>query len=131
MDKNKVTREGFRHILLGETDSLNVTFPASPCPYPSGPAAVGSEISYRGDTTPVGGVSVTEARLQRVLNRAAYEENVRRAAGSALTYGTQEEECEPYWEQEGQVAGKGAVETIGTESCFVACLNTRRVGQGK
>ena len=30
------------------------------------------------------------ARLQRVLNQAAYEENMRRAAGSALTYGVPE-----------------------------------------
>eukprot|EP00752_Nemacystus_decipiens_P009109 g8133.t1 len=86
MDRNKTTRQGFRRLLLEATDSLPVTFPASPCPYPAGPLGPASDISYTGDTTPVGGVSVTGARLQRVLNRAAYEDNVRRgAAGSAMT----------------------------------------------
>lgn len=94
MDRNKVSREGFRRILLEATDSLHVTFPASPCPYPAGPVTPTSHVSYGGDSTPVGGVSVSGAKLQRVLNRAAYEENVRRAAGSALTYGVQETEGE-------------------------------------
>lgn len=87
MDRNKITRDGFRRLLLEETDSLPVTFPASPCPYPSGAVGPASEeLSYAGDSTPKGGVSVTGARLQRVLNRAAYEDNLRRsAAGSAMT----------------------------------------------
>lgn len=86
MDRNKITRQGFRRVLLEATDSLPVTFPASPCPYPAGPIGPASDISYAGDCTPKGGVSVTGARLQRVLNRAAYEDNVRHgAAGSAMT----------------------------------------------
>lgn len=86
MDRNKITREGFRRILLEATDSLPVTFPASPCPYPAGAIGPASDnISYTGDSTPKGGVSVTGARLQRVLNRAAYEDNVRwGVAGSAM-----------------------------------------------
>ena len=43
------------------------------------------------------------AKLQRVLNRAAYEENVRRAAGSALTYGVQEKQGEAV----GREGGRG------------------------
>lgn len=93
MDKNKITRQGFRRILVEATDNLPVTFPASPCPYPAGPIGPASDISYTGDTTPKGGVSVTGARLQRVLNRAAYEDNVRHgAAGSAMTRALQGEE---------------------------------------
>ena len=94
MDRNKVSREGFRRILLEATESLHVTFPASPCPFPAGPVTPTSSVSYDGDRTPVGGVSVSGAKLQRVLNRAAYEENMRRAAGSALTYGVPDEQGE-------------------------------------
>lgn len=43
------------------------------------------------------------AKLQHVLNRAAYEENVRRAAGSALTYGVQETQGKA----EGRGGGRG------------------------
>lgn len=103
MDRNKITRQGFRRLLLEATDSLPVTFPASPCPYPAGPLGPASDVSYTGDTTPVGGVSVTGARLQRVLNRAAYEDNMRHgAAGSAMTralQGAEEKEGEG-WEGE-------------------------------
>lgn len=109
MDRNKVTREGFRRILLDATDSLCVTFPASPCPYPAGPAvAPGSEISYASGRTPVGGISVSGARQQLVLNRAAYEENLRRAAGSTITYGIEEMEGE--WKYGG--GGDGRVSTF-------------------
>ncbi|CAN0396276.1 unnamed protein product, partial [Ectocarpus fasciculatus] len=92
MDRNKITRQGFRSILLESTDSLPVTFPASPCPYPAawpiGGAPSSSDApSYApGDRTPEGVVSVSGAKLQRVLNRAAYEANVRHGvAGSAMT----------------------------------------------
>ncbi len=87
MDRNKITRHRFRHLLVESSDNLSVTFPASPCPYPAGRAgAADADISYAGDSTPKGGIPVTGARLQRVLNKAAYEDNVRRgAAGSAMT----------------------------------------------
>lgn len=87
MDKNKVTREGFRRILLDAEDNLAVAFPASPYPYPAGPTAPASDVSYGSNSTSVGGVSVSGARRQRELNRAAYEHNVRRAAGRAIAYG--------------------------------------------
>lgn len=87
MDRNKITRQAFRRILLDDKDTLPVTFPASPYPYPAGPIGPASDdVSYTGDTTPKGGISVTGARLQRVLNRAAYADNARNgAAGSAMT----------------------------------------------
>eukprot|EP00903_Cladosiphon_okamuranus_P021359 g19629.t1 len=111
MDRNKITRHGFRRILLEATDSLPVTFPASPCPYPAGPIGPASEISYTGDTTPVGGVSVTGARLQRVLNRAAYEDNVRRGvAGNAMTRALQRAE-----EGEGE-SRRGGGSVVGSSS---------------
>lgn len=107
MDRNKITRQGFRRILLESTDSLPVTFPASSCPYPAawpiGGALSSSDApSYApGDRTPEGGVSVSGAKLQRVLNRAAYEANVRHGvAGSAMTRALREVE-------EGKCVGVG------------------------
>lgn len=92
MDRNKVTRMGFRRILLDTEDSLPVTFPASPCPYPAAavPPATPNGGSYNcdpDDSTIIGRVSLSGARLQCKLNRAAYEANVRRGAGSGVTYG--------------------------------------------
>ncbi|CBN76965.1 hypothetical protein Esi_0024_0119 [Ectocarpus siliculosus] len=99
MDRNKVTRQGFRRILLESTDSLPVTFPASPCPYPAAwpiggaPSSSDAPSYASGDKTPEGGVSVSGAKLQRVLNRAAYEANVRHGvAGSAMTRALREVE---------------------------------------
>lgn len=102
MDRNKITRQGFRRILLESTDSLPVTFPASPYPYPSAWPISGTPSSDApsyapGDRTPEGVVSASGAKLQRVLNRAAYEANVRQGvAGSAMTRalrGVEEGKC--------------------------------------
>lgn len=62
-----MTREGFRRLLLG---SLDITHPVDA--FPS---------SHDGNRTPPGGISVSGARAQRDLNRAAYEDNIRRSAG--------------------------------------------------
>ncbi|CAM9841397.1 unnamed protein product, partial [Ectocarpus sp. 13 AM-2016] len=114
MDRNKITRQGFRRILLESTDSLPVTFPASPCPYPAawpiGGAPSSSDApSYApGDRTPEGGVSVSGAKLQRVLNHAAYEANVRHGvAGSAMTRALRGVEEGKY--ERGRDDGSGAV----------------------
>ncbi|CAN0353165.1 unnamed protein product, partial [Ectocarpus sp. 12 AP-2014] len=114
MDRNKITRQRFRRILLESTDSLPVTFPASPCPYPAawpiGGAPSSSDApSYApGDRTPEGGVSVSGAKLQRVLNHAAYEANVRHGvAGSAMTRALREVEEGKY--ERGRDDGSAAV----------------------
>lgn len=123
MDRNKITRQRFRHLLVETTDNLPFTFPASPCPYPAGPVgAAGPDISYAGDSTPKGGIPVTGARLQRRLNKAAYEDNVRRGAGGgAMTRALQEVEV-----QEGMY-------TCGVFCCECVslwCVRTEDAGRG-
>ncbi|CAN0114835.1 unnamed protein product, partial [Ectocarpus sp. 12 AP-2014] len=115
MDRNKITRQGFRRILLESTDSLPVTFPASPCPYPAAwpiggaPSSSSDAPSYApGDRTSEGGVSMSGAKLQRVLNRAAYEANVRHGvAGSAMTRALREVQEGKY--ERGRDDGSAAV----------------------
>lgn len=97
MDRNEVTRAEFRRILLEAKDTLPVTFPASPCPYPAAPSPPTTPEDHvaggrRDDGTAAEGIPVSGAGLQRARNRATYEDNVRRAAGSAMTYGVVEEE---------------------------------------
>ncbi|CAM9522014.1 unnamed protein product, partial [Ectocarpus sp. 8 AP-2014] len=135
MDRNKITRQGFRRILLESTDSLPVTFPASPCPYPAawpidgGPSSSDARSCASGDRTPEGGVSVSGAKLQRVLNRAAYEANVRHGvAGSAMTRALREVEGGKY--ERGRDDGSAAAGSASSSPALAADNGSAGAGAG-
>lgn len=94
-DRNEITREEFRRMLLDTSDSLPVTSPETPCPSPTAglssrpppPPSRGQRSCSNDYTAPVGDVSEWSARQQQTLNCTAYEQNVRRAMGSDATYG--------------------------------------------
>lgn len=102
MDKNKVSREELRRLLLDANDDLQVNFPAPPCPYPAVPVAnVSPACSVDGDKRKL---SAPDAKIQCAMNHAAYQDNLRRGAGNTVLYGT---EGKPSEDRDGAGGGGG------------------------